>query len=298
MEIGDFNHDRALDLGILRSDRDSVDVLLGNGKGSFSLGAGSPFLVSTSVYTLTKPSLHLADFNEDGHLDFITANGRRDTFATLLGDGRGRLAPGPSTRLGGDQDFYSVAFGDVDGDGHVDAVIAARETGSDLGRVVMQLGDGTGAFKAVPAPPLAVFSDPRVAALADMNGDQRLDIVISHSSDRLSILLNQGSGHFVPAPSSPYILGAQVFAVVIGDINHDRQVDIVAATANSRSPRFNSSVTVLLGDGRGYVPGPGSPFRASPGAYNLTVGDVNKDGRPDVAASSFEGNAVTVLLGR
>jgi len=28
------------------------------------------------------------------------------------------------------------------------------------------------------------------------------------------------------------------------------------------------------------------------------VGDLNEDGKPDVAASSFEGNAVTVLLGR
>ena len=29
-----------------------------------------------------------------------------------------------------------------------------------------------------------------------------------------------------------------------------------------------------------------------------TTGDVNRDGKLDVAASSFEGKAVTVLLGR
>lgn len=39
-------------------------------------------------------------------------------------------------------------------------------------------------------------------------------------------------------------------------------------------------------------------FVAGPGAYNLTVADVNEDGKLDVAASSFEGDAVTLLLGR
>jgi hypothetical protein len=57
-------------------------------------------------------------------------------------------------------------------------------------------------------------------------------------------------------------------------------------------------VTVLLGSTQGFVPARGSPFRAGPGAYNLTLGDVNGDGKLDVAASSFEGKAVTVLLRR
>jgi hypothetical protein len=33
-------------------------------------------------------------------------------------------------------------------------------------------------------------------------------------------------------------------------------------------------------------------------AYHLASGDVNRDGKPDIAASSFEGKTVTVLLGR
>jgi hypothetical protein len=32
--------------------------------------------------------------------------------------------------------------------------------------------------------------------------------------------------------------------------------------------------------------------------YRLTVGDINEDGKLDIAASSFEGNAVTLLLGQ
>ena len=86
------------------------------------------------------------------------------------------------------------------------------------------------------------------------------------------------------------IIGAEAFAVVVADVNQDKRNDLVAATVDS--------VTVLLGDSRGFVPAQGSPFSAGPGAYNVTVGDLNEEGKPDVAASSFEGKAVTVLLGR
>jgi hypothetical protein len=126
--------------------------------------------------------------------------------------------------------------------------------------------------------------------LADLNGDQRLDVVISHGSNLLSVLLNNGNGIFAPVAASPYNLGSQAFAVVVVDLNRDKIPDLVAATVNS--------VTVLLGDNHGFVPAPGSPFRAGPGAYNLAVGDVNEDGKLDIAASSFDGNAVRLLLGR
>lgn len=298
MELGDVNNDSVLDLGVLRNDREHVDIFLGHGQGDFSLAPESPFIVNTAVYTRTKPSLHLMDINEDGNPDFMLTNGRQNRIATLLGDGQGKFSPGPVTRLDSGQDYYSVAFGDIDGDDHLDAIIATSEEVGEPGRVVTRRGDGTGAFKAASTPPLSVLSDPRLATLADMNGDHQLDLVLSHSSHYLSILLNNGNSTFAPAPTSPYTLETQAFAVVAADVNQDQKVDLAAATVNNQSSPFQSTITVLLSDGQGYVPAPGSPFPAEPGAYNLTMEDINQDGKLDIAASSFEGNAVTVLLRR
>jgi hypothetical protein len=42
----------------------------------------------------------------------------------------------------------------------------------------------------------------------------------------------------------------------------------------------------------------GSPFRVAPGSYQLAAGDINEDGKVDLVASSFEGETVSILLGR
>src|SRR5215831_2477391 len=292
IKLGDVNNDGALDLVVTNSDRDTVDIFLGNGKGGFSLGPGSPFTASASVEFYTR-SLHLVDLNEDGKLDIITANQRRNTFATLFGNGRGGFTPGPTTTFHSGQGHYVFAFGDIDGDGRLDVVTVSGKKGfsSEPALVTTLRGDGKGAFRNTSEEPISVpAAGLRFVTLADMNGDRRLDIVISHSDGQLSVLLNNGAGRFRPAPAAPYDLGVPSFAFAIADVNRDGRNDIVVATVDS--------VTVLLGSGDSFIPAPGSPFRAGPGAYHLALGDVNRDGKLDIAASSFEGNAVTVLLGR
>ena len=289
---GDVNGDNFVDLGIAsrEGNKEYIRIYFGNGKGGFSLASGSPFPTGAAQETY-KPILRFVDVNEDGKMDLVTANGRRNSIEVFFGDGKGSFSAGPSVRLEAGPYRHSFVLGDVDGDRHLDLVIAINnEADEGLGRLVVKRGDGKGAFTDATGSTLSVPPGPRLGMLTDVNGDHHLDLVLSHSSHHLSVLLNRGNGTFTPAPSSPYNIGTEAFAVAVADINQDRKSDLVAATVNS--------VTVLLGDSRGFVPAPGSPFRAGPGAYNFALGDVNEDGKLDVAASSFEGDAVTVLLGR
>ena len=290
MALADLNHDRILDLVVTPGDRDLLDVLLGTGSGAFARTAGSPHTVTTAIEPFNKRMLRLVDINEDGALDAVTANGRRrNSFAVMFGDGRGSFARGPIVELDTGQDGYSFAFGDVDGDGHLDVVNASRAGYDDKGpgRVIILNGDGTGGFRRSTAPPLPVPTGPRHVTMGDLNGDRRIDAAVAHPSG-LSVLLNDGRGGFPRA--TPVAFGGDTHFFHIADVNHDGHADLVAPTVDS--------VTVLLGNGRSYEPAPGSPFRAGPGAYHVAIEDINADGRMDLVAASFEGKAVTLLLGR
>jgi hypothetical protein len=291
--LGDINNDSSLDLGIASREQDNeyVHIFIGTGRGSFSEVSGSPFATRAS-FEFYKPTLYFVDINEDRKVDIVTANGRRNTVEILFGNGQGRFSMRPSVPFESGRDRYSFAVGDVDGDGHLDLVAASSvETDGGLGRIHIKRGDGTGAFADAPGFVLSVPPNPRLGALSDVNGDKHSDIVVTHGRSRLvEILVNRGHGMFTPAPNGSYSVAGEANGIVVADVNRDGTNDLVAATVNS--------VTVLLGNANGFVLAPGSPFPAGPGAYNVTAGDLNGDGKIDLVASSFEGDAITVLLGR
>jgi hypothetical protein len=282
MKVGDVNEDKILDLVVTASDRDLVDVLLGNARTVFRRASGSPFAASARVYKYNKRSLHLVDVDKDGHLDVVTAN-RRGQFAfpVLLGNGRGRFAAGPVLTVEPAQEGYTLAFGDVDGDGDIDALTALSSP--EEGRLDVHLSDGRGGFRKVPGSAVSLPPTYRIETVADLNSDHRPDLVLSHRSALVTILLNGGRGRFAPAAGSPFDSSSRPFSVAPADLNRDNQIDLVGATVNS--------VTVLLRDGRAFPRARQWSFRAGPGAYDIAVGDLNADKRLDVVASSFESNA-------
>lgn len=246
--------------------------------------ATDPISLSKPYYFFTglKPnSVATADFDGDGNVDMVTADGQSRDLGVLFGQGRGRFARAQFFELTGAP--YTVVAADFDGDSAPDLAVTAGNS------VEVLIGDGRGNFS-TPTK-YTVGSTPVDLEVSDFDSDGVPDLValndyVPQASD-LSVLLGNGDGTFAPAVS--YSVGEIPQGVDVGDLDGDGAVDLVVSEFRT------TSVRVLLGDGDG---GFGAPSATTvPGTpRDVALGDFDGDGRLDVAVTTDDAN-ITVLRG-
>jgi hypothetical protein len=284
--LGDLDRDGRLDAAVTEHDGNDVTVLRGDGRGGFTPMPGSPFPLIDGLAPHNH-GLALEDVNGDGLLDAATSNNNGNSVSVLLGDGRGGFRPAAGSPFPVGRAPYPLTVADLNGDGRSD--VATPDVNGHT--ISVLLGDGRGGFAPAPGSPYRVDNRPYFAVAADVNGDRALDLVVSHDdSSRLTVLVNDGRGRF-GAPRR-VDAGGQTWKVRIADTNNDGRNDLVVGV----SP---ASVSILLGDGSGnFTRAPGSPYAVGRGPYGVAVGDLNHDGKIDVATANSERDSVSILLQR
>ncbi len=287
--IADFDGDGKPDLAFPNHDTSHVTVLLGDGRGGFGPAPGSPVTVRS------KPHPHgiaAADFNADSHVDFAVESWASDQVEVVFGTGGGRFRTRSQLFGVGHMPYQKLRAGDLNDDGVPDIVT----TNFEGGNVTALLGDGKGGFREPPGSPFPAGETPFSLALADVDRDGHLDLVVSNfsgrggdtSHDAVNVLLGDGRGGFRKMKGSPFAAGPNPIHVTVGDVNGDGWPDI--ATANMRG----DDVTVLLGDGHGsFQPGVRRPAGREP--YGVAVEDVDGDGRAEIFVANHGGGDVKMI---
>jgi hypothetical protein len=168
----------------------------------------------------------------------------------------------------------NVSIGDLDGDGDLDIILAKGRHDPYVDKVL--LNDGKGHFTTSDLGPAADRS--YTAALADLDGDGDLDVIISNDApDRKLIYFNDGRGRFSVAGT----WGVPEWSTrnaAIADLNGDGRPDVIAA--NRPGPSY-----VCLNDGRAQLLMRCIAIPAE-SATTIVPADFDKDGYIDLAVPS------------
>jgi hypothetical protein len=160
--------------------------------------------------------------------------------------------------------------------------------------VSVLLNRGNGSFRA--RRDSRTGPSPGDVGIADLNADGKLDLVTTNlnSGDRptVSVLLNRGGGRFRARRD---YLTLWISSLAIGDLNGDGKLDLVAG-----SPDGFVSVLLNSGDGRFQVK---LDYRVqaklkheSAGGESVAIGDLNGDGKVDLATLNGDDDTVSVLI--
>jgi FG-GAP-like repeat len=251
-------------------------VQLGNGDGTFQAPQLIPYR-SAAYSGVTNPTETsyvqlITDLNKDGIPDLIfiaqsttideTLSTYVSTIQVALGKGDGTFSTpatvaGPNLMVQSFTDMVpaSIAVGDMNGDGIPDIIALGSSTGYNA-QVAVSLGNGDGTFK---APILKNYSaqylnNEQGLAVADFNGDGKLDVAIAdpYTPSNSGISLGNGDGTLQSAGGSSETLPNLAINLQVGgatvaqDLNGDGVPDLLSGNVELLS-QANAVSTAVPG---------------------------------------------------
>jgi hypothetical protein len=277
---GDFNGDGKLDMAVANGSTHSIQVMLGNGDGTFT--AGSSFVVGSSPVSVPT-SIAVADFTEDGKLDIAVGVSPDSIIDIFTGDGTGNFTL--VNTIPTVVNPVSMVVTDFNLDGFSDLAVANGQDNT----VTVFLGRGNGSFWITSTPLATALSGPVQVLASDFNNDGFAELMIVNSKNNtITILPGKGTGAFGNAAAA-LTLASAPSAVAVGDFNLDGKMDIAVVS------QTGNTVTVYLGNGNNTFQ-TGVPYATGTGPDSVAVADVNGDGLLDLVTAN-SGGTVSVLLG-
>ncbi len=275
------------------------------------------------------PTVYLAPLRNNGRNDVVVLNG--NNVGIMLSNTDGTFGSITNYALPNSKVGIVAAFGDMNGDGHLDIVVGAEAAGIGSTVVDTLLGNGDGTFQSGSSIKSFALGDsayatPQGITVADLYGSGTPEVAYLDGNEggscgctSIIVLQNDGSatltdpfgstsGQANPTtdggPTHPATICGLTGPVLAADIDGDHRLDL--ATLNQGCYSGGSpGIEVLLSNGDGSFQSAvevldpndsgGSGVQS---LYGLGIQDMNGDGTPDIVTADYGGglNGASVYL--
>jgi len=216
-------------------------------------------------------------------INVIRTNGTQafshSPFAVTRADGKIGLQPA-NTFTTGSSNARKTAVGDMDGDGKPDLIVT-----NGLGIAVLKNTTPDNANNSIFATPIIFATGgvtPTHLAVADMNGDGKLDVVVGDAgAAKISIFVNISSVGTPDFAKLDISIATSINNMVVADFNMDGKPDIAIVPSNGDRVAIYSNTT--SGYSLNFSSSPLATISLGVLINSIVATDLNGDGKPDIA---------------
>jgi gliding motility-associated-like protein len=304
LNCGDLNGDGRPDLLLSRSGTpgDRIFVLINQSSaGNLSFAAPQYFLVDGIIAR----RIFLGDLDRDGKPDVLVTNQDNNRITVFRNTSAGQvlqLEPQPSIVIEdpvllSDRTTAGISVADLNGDGFPEIVVSGFTQPNIF--IVPNLST-QGSLLFGPVKELRMTGNLINLATGDLNHDGKIDIIATKIlQNKVGVLINRtdlsASNSVMNIEFNNEVeiaVNDKPWGLDLGDINGDGRVDIVLASIESGLKRVALLENTSANGQFSYIP----HFITTPETTrNVRVGDLDGDGKPDIALTSIETNKVTIL---
>ncbi|MFI5251969.1 MAG: FG-GAP-like repeat-containing protein [Bacteroidota bacterium] len=302
LEVSDLDGDGKPDLIVANGNDNTISVF----RNTSTIGSISTNSFASKVDFATgmwPQNIAIGDVDGDGKPDIIVTNGDDNTISIFRNTSTcGSITANsfaPKVDFATGKWPYGIAIRDLDGDGKPDMIVVNYQSNTvSVFRNTSVLGSITvGSFAS--AVDFTTGKFPQHVAIFDVDGDSKLDLVITNmDSNSVSVFRNTSTIGSIATNSFDskvdFTTGTNPRGITICDVDGDKKPDLVVINANDKTLSVFRNISIL-GSITANSFASKVDFATGNSPVYVAIADMDGDGKPDFVVPNYKDNTVSIL---